>query len=676
MAFDGLEDVLHTCLDEMARGAKLQDVLMKHPAEADALRPLLTAAETMRRHTIPARAPAAIERGRSQLQQAVRMAARARLPRRTRRIAPLARYGAVAGALFIALMSGAVYAESALPGDMLYSWKLGSEELRYRVAPTAAERAAVGMWVADRRLAEVTSLARQHRLDVGDLASLSAEDALIWQQIEMARPAQRLQLQAAMAQKAVQQSETLTAAATATSGKERQLLLLGAARSADAAKNPFVEPVQPGPAGDPQATTTPLPTLGATHKQTLVPNGPAANTNGASGEDRGRNTSNSSSQVPSGTGATQNQQQGDNQQGQNRAENAAQPAVGSAAPSSQQQGDDNQQGESRNGSQPQRPAGTTLPQNQQQGDDNQQGESRNGSQPQRRAGTALPQSQQQGDDKQQGESRNGSQPQRRAGTALPQSQQQGDDKQQDENRPDNPAQPITGTAAPQSKPTKQSDESQQGENGAGDNQNVPVPTAKGNRKPSGGSQNRTAVPSTGRGNETDGTYGSPGASTGGDQEQDAQGQPVPTQPAAPRTEPTARRQVPTAARPTAVGQRTAPARPTVRPVAPGDQHNEDSNGDNGSSNATKPRTSPVTGNLAPIKPTAGTRVTAPVQVNNQQNSGEEQKRPDTYATPVPQPPVPAHNQHNNDEPKSGEVAGSHDKKPSEPVNGDHAGGDQ
>lgn len=146
--------LLQDCLQGLRQGYSLDECLARHPQAAAELRPLLEAALLVQRARPLARDPAAVARGRAQLQQAVR-AARAKQTAPVRRSRSgwvgATRWAAVVAVLYLALGATTARASAALPGDPLYAWKRSSEGLRLALAVSPPERIGVRLWIISRR---------------------------------------------------------------------------------------------------------------------------------------------------------------------------------------------------------------------------------------------------------------------------------------------------------------------------------------------------------------------------------------------------------------------------------------------------------------------------------------------------------------------------------------------
>jgi hypothetical protein len=146
------EDVLHQCLDELQDGVStLDECLARHPEHAAQLEPLLRTAARIRKGGMIQPSPAFKARARARL--TLHMQAH---PRRvTHSIFSFRKLAAGLTALLLAfLVTGTVYAQEALPGDTLYSWKLASESAWRLVSPSSVRTDFV---IANRRIEEINA---------------------------------------------------------------------------------------------------------------------------------------------------------------------------------------------------------------------------------------------------------------------------------------------------------------------------------------------------------------------------------------------------------------------------------------------------------------------------------------------------------------------------------------
>jgi hypothetical protein len=146
------EQILEDCLDAIESGASTIDkCLVRYPEHAAQLKPLLQAASRLGRGRELKPSPILKARMRTNLTRDVKSS-----PSRKRRIILFWRI-AVAFAIFLLafLATGTAYAQDALPGDVLYNWKLTSERA-WRVF--SADRVGTDLRLADRRLKEYVAV--------------------------------------------------------------------------------------------------------------------------------------------------------------------------------------------------------------------------------------------------------------------------------------------------------------------------------------------------------------------------------------------------------------------------------------------------------------------------------------------------------------------------------------
>jgi hypothetical protein len=127
------EQILEECLEKLADGETAETCLAQYPQHAAELRPLLAAAEKMgigaQVHPLPKFKTQAREQLMKHMQANPRQAAKIT-------VTPLFRLGFGMATLLLAFfITGTALAQSALPGDALYPWKLASEHAWLHVAP-------------------------------------------------------------------------------------------------------------------------------------------------------------------------------------------------------------------------------------------------------------------------------------------------------------------------------------------------------------------------------------------------------------------------------------------------------------------------------------------------------------------------------------------------------------
>ncbi|MCB0209266.1 MAG: PD40 domain-containing protein [Anaerolineae bacterium] len=159
-----LENILDNCLNQLITGqSTLEECLARYPEYAPELRRLLMAAQTLEQGQ--SAEPTPIFKAKARAQLVAHMKAGSKNRRRSAgwrffwpplfgRTLNMA-FG-VAAVLILFLSTGTVLAQSALPGDALYDWKLASEQVLRTVHPNPLT---VDLMVAERRindLAQVT----------------------------------------------------------------------------------------------------------------------------------------------------------------------------------------------------------------------------------------------------------------------------------------------------------------------------------------------------------------------------------------------------------------------------------------------------------------------------------------------------------------------------------------
>lgn len=148
------ERVLENCLGELESGAStLDDCLLRHPEHAAQLKPiLLTAMRLDRGHAVK---PSTAFKARARAELTLHMQANPRRKARTGFVFWKLATG-FAVLMLALLVTGTVYAQSALPGDVFYPWKLASENVWRALSP---DPVAVDIAIANRRIDEMNALA-------------------------------------------------------------------------------------------------------------------------------------------------------------------------------------------------------------------------------------------------------------------------------------------------------------------------------------------------------------------------------------------------------------------------------------------------------------------------------------------------------------------------------------
>jgi hypothetical protein len=148
------EQVLEQCLDDLEQGASNVDqCLARHPRHAAQLRPVLLTAAGLEQGRVVE--PSAAFKARARAKLTLHMQAH---PRQSVysgftfwRLAT-----SLAMILLALLATGTVYAQSALPGDLFYEWKLASERAWRAVSPDPIR---TDLAIANRRIDELNAVA-------------------------------------------------------------------------------------------------------------------------------------------------------------------------------------------------------------------------------------------------------------------------------------------------------------------------------------------------------------------------------------------------------------------------------------------------------------------------------------------------------------------------------------
>jgi len=147
------EIALDECLTQLAGGASsLDEILARHHEHAAQLKPLLQTA--MRFESAQTIKPSPVFKARARRQLTNYMKAYSR--RQSWIASPIWRVGLGAAVFVIALLlTGTAFAQSALPGQVLYTWKLSSENIWRALAPNPV---GVDLSLANRRVDEMIAV--------------------------------------------------------------------------------------------------------------------------------------------------------------------------------------------------------------------------------------------------------------------------------------------------------------------------------------------------------------------------------------------------------------------------------------------------------------------------------------------------------------------------------------
>jgi hypothetical protein len=147
-----LETILDVCLNQIADDkSNIEECLRRYPEHAAQLQPLLAAATTLRRGREVVPAPSYKARTRTQLNIYMQQN-----PQRKRVSPVIWRFAiSLATVMLLFLASGTAFAQTALPGDALYNWKLTSENV-WRM--TSGDELAVDLALSNRRVMELVEV--------------------------------------------------------------------------------------------------------------------------------------------------------------------------------------------------------------------------------------------------------------------------------------------------------------------------------------------------------------------------------------------------------------------------------------------------------------------------------------------------------------------------------------
>jgi len=151
-----LETILDICLSQVENGeSSIDECLTLYPEQAAQLEPLLKAATklSLAREIVPD--PAYRARARAKLSVYMQQN-----PQR-KRVSPIFWRVAIGmmTMLLVFLLTGTSFAQSALPGDQLYDWKLTSEDL-WRM--TSSDQLGVDLTLSNRRVNELVVVSGNH----------------------------------------------------------------------------------------------------------------------------------------------------------------------------------------------------------------------------------------------------------------------------------------------------------------------------------------------------------------------------------------------------------------------------------------------------------------------------------------------------------------------------------
>lgn len=171
MNADEFEAILETCVEQLAEGdASLEECLARYPQYAAQLEPILFTVTALQRGREIRPSPFLRGRIRAELTHAIKSSnSEGRF--RVKREVPLFFWRMalnVAVLLFALVMTTTVFAQSALPGESLYNWKLNTERV-WRVL--SRDPLSTDLKLADRRINEYVAVSTDETRRVRVLGS-------------------------------------------------------------------------------------------------------------------------------------------------------------------------------------------------------------------------------------------------------------------------------------------------------------------------------------------------------------------------------------------------------------------------------------------------------------------------------------------------------------------------
>ncbi|KAA0272623.1 MAG: hypothetical protein DPW18_16740 [Chloroflexi bacterium] len=148
------DEILDRCLSDLMSGAStLDECLLRHPEHSARLKPFLQTA--IRLHQGVDIHPSAVFRAQARARLSRHMLAHPRRGAWTN--FTIWRFAAALAVLVLALLSsGTAYAQTALPGDPFYEWKLASERAWRAISPDPLK---TDIAIANRRIDEINAVA-------------------------------------------------------------------------------------------------------------------------------------------------------------------------------------------------------------------------------------------------------------------------------------------------------------------------------------------------------------------------------------------------------------------------------------------------------------------------------------------------------------------------------------
>jgi hypothetical protein len=170
MTTDTLYDALEVCLKALEQGADVEACLVRFPALADELRPILEVAAQARSAAVPDIPPAVMRRGKARvLQAAAELREQAAAPRRGWQFGRTFRLGLAALAMIAFLLTGGTglvgAASNTLPGDSLYPVKRSWEGFRLLLVVDPKAKSELEDEFEHERVQEIHTLFTEGRME-------------------------------------------------------------------------------------------------------------------------------------------------------------------------------------------------------------------------------------------------------------------------------------------------------------------------------------------------------------------------------------------------------------------------------------------------------------------------------------------------------------------------------
>jgi hypothetical protein len=164
------QDVLDECIDRVLQGESVDECLRRHPQQAAELEPLLRVALATKRASSVVEPRAEFkDRTRYEVQSRVAAKWRGTSPKKAPAAVWIPRWAVVTACLALVLVlagTGTVAAASgSVPGDKLYSVKMATEQVQWKLTFSQKAKAKLQARFAERRVQEIAQLAKKGRTE-------------------------------------------------------------------------------------------------------------------------------------------------------------------------------------------------------------------------------------------------------------------------------------------------------------------------------------------------------------------------------------------------------------------------------------------------------------------------------------------------------------------------------